>query len=78
MGSGYNVAVVGATGAVGEEMLKILQQRNFPLRDLRVLASERSEGKTLEFKEEKLKVEKLPELSLRYHQILIFWQELEM
>jgi len=72
LGSGYNVAVVGATGAVGEEMLKILQQRNFPLRNLRVLASERSEGKMLEFKEEKLKVEKLSSASLKGIEIALF------
>ncbi len=72
MSSGYNVAVVGATGAVGEEMLKILQQRNFPLRNLRVLASERSEGKRLEFKKEKLKVEKLSSASLKGIEIALF------
>jgi len=69
---GYNVAVVGATGAVGEEMLKILHQRNFPLKNLRVLASERSEGRVLEFKEEKLKVEKLSSASLKGIEIALF------
>ena len=38
----YNVGVLGATGAVGQEMLKILQQRNFPVKELRPLASARS------------------------------------
>jgi len=69
---GYNVAVVGATGAVGEEMLKILQQRNFPLKNLRVLASERSKGKLLKFKEEKLKVERLSSASLKGIEIALF------
>ena len=43
----YNVGVMGATGAVGQEMIKVLGERNFPIGELRCLASERSEGKTL-------------------------------
>lgn len=43
----YNVAVAGATGAVGQEMLKVLEKRNFPVKNLKVLASERSEGRKL-------------------------------
>ena len=39
-----NVAVVGATGAVGEAMIEILAERNFPVAELHLLASERSEG----------------------------------
>ncbi len=46
----YNVAVVGATGAVGREMLSILEERDFPFADLKVLASERSAGKKLNCK----------------------------
>ncbi len=45
----YTVAVLGATGAVGQEMIKILQERNFPVRELIPLASKRSAGKTLKF-----------------------------
>ncbi len=45
----YNVAVVGATGAVGEELRKILAERLFPVGELRLLASERSAGQRLEF-----------------------------
>ncbi len=52
-----NVAIMGATGAVGQELLKILEQRNFPLSNLKLLASERSVGREYEFKGEKLKVE---------------------
>lgn len=52
-----NVAIMGATGAVGQELLKILEQRNFPLENLKLLASERSVGREYEFKGEKLKVE---------------------
>ncbi len=45
----YNIAILGATGAVGREMLKILEERNFPVGELRLLASKRSEGKEIEF-----------------------------
>lgn len=43
----YNVAILGATGAVGSEFLKLLAQRNFPFQNLKLLASKRSEGTTL-------------------------------
>ena len=43
----YNVGVMGATGAVGQQMIKVLGERNFPVGELRCLASERSEGKVL-------------------------------
>lgn len=46
----YNIAIVGATGAVGGRFLSILEERNFPLKELRLLASERSKGKSLKFK----------------------------
>lgn len=46
----YNVGILGATGAVGREMLKVLGEYNFPIGELRLLASERSVGKKLEFK----------------------------
>ena len=45
----YNVAVVGATGAVGSELLRVLAERHFPVRGLKLLASERSVGKRLRF-----------------------------
>ena len=48
----YTVAVLGATGAVGQEMIKILQERNFPVVKLNPLASARSAGKTLRFRDE--------------------------
>ena len=44
----YIVAVVGATGAVGNEMVAVLEERDFPVEKLRLFASERSEGKTIE------------------------------
>lgn len=62
---GIRVAVVGATGAVGTEFLTLLAERDFPLAELRLLASARSAGKTIEFKGEKLKVEELTHDSFR-------------
>ena len=53
----YKVAILGATGAVGREMMKILDERDFPLEELHVLASERSVGKKLPFRGEELTVE---------------------
>ena len=53
----YKVAILGATGAVGREMMKILDERDFPLAELHVLASERSVGKKLPFRGEELTVE---------------------
>ena len=55
----FNVAVVGATGAVGETMLSILAERNFPVGKLVALASERSAGSTVEFNGEKITVQDL-------------------
>jgi aspartate-semialdehyde dehydrogenase len=55
------VAIVGATGAVGVELMRCLEQRDFPLRELRLLASSRSAGKTLTFKGRPLTVRELNE-----------------
>jgi aspartate-semialdehyde dehydrogenase len=54
-----NIAIVGATGAVGVEILRVLERRNFPVAGLKLLASKRSVGKTLEFKGKPYKVEEL-------------------
>ncbi|MBF0240151.1 MAG: aspartate-semialdehyde dehydrogenase [SAR324 cluster bacterium] len=54
-----NVAIAGATGAVGTEFLKLLEARNYPIKNLKLLASSRSAGKTLMFKGEALPVEEL-------------------
>ena len=59
----YNVAVVGATGAVGNEMVSILQERHFPVRQLKLLASTRSSGTQMEFKGKQHTVEVLDENS---------------
>jgi len=53
----YRVAILGATGAVGTELLALLDERNFPLADLKLLASPRSAGQTLDFKGESLVIE---------------------
>lgn len=55
----YNVGVVGATGLVGREMVRMLEKRNFPVANLRLLASQRSRGKTLGFKRKEIVVEEL-------------------
>ena len=54
-----NIAVVGATGAVGVEILRVLERRNFHVASLKLLASKRSVGKSLEFKGKPYKVEEL-------------------
>jgi len=53
----YRVAILGATGAVGTELLELLESRNFPISELKLLASERSVGRSLRFKGENLVVE---------------------
>lgn len=55
----YKVAVAGATGAVGNEMIKMLENRNFPVESVKFLASERSAGKKLAFKDKEVTVELL-------------------
>ncbi len=53
----YNVGILGASGAVGREMIKVLEQRNFPIENLRLFASERSVGKTVMFRGKLLTIE---------------------
>ena len=62
---GIKVAIMGATGAVGTELLGILAERNFPIGELRLLASARSAGKRLKFQGENLMVEELTHDSFR-------------
>lgn len=69
---GVSVAVVGATGAVGTEMLRILEERDFPLKELRLLASSRSAGKRLKFKDEELTIEELRKDSFKGIDIALF------
>lgn len=68
----YNVAVVGATGAVGKTMIRILEQRNFPVDNLYLLASERSAGETLSFKNKQYTVENLADFDFSKAQIGLF------
>ena len=68
----YRVAVVGATGAVGNEMVSILEERNFPVGELKLFASERSEGKFLEFKGKNIRVNKLTKDSFNGIDIALF------
>ncbi|MEW6066869.1 MAG: aspartate-semialdehyde dehydrogenase [Nitrospirota bacterium] len=69
---GYVVAVVGATGAVGNEMVTILEERDFPVETLRLFASERSEGKIMEFRDTDIPVEMLADNSFKGIDIALF------
>ncbi|MDI6755703.1 MAG: aspartate-semialdehyde dehydrogenase [Thermodesulfobacteriota bacterium] len=71
-GKSYSVAVVGATGAVGQEMIKTLEQRRFPVGAIKLLASERSAGKELPFNGNPIKVEKLTKDSFKGIEIALF------
>jgi len=71
-GKSYAVAVTGATGAVGLEMIKVLEQRKFPVRSIKLLASERSEGKELSFAGRPIKVEKLTKDSFKGIEVALF------
>lgn len=68
----FHVAVAGATGAVGNQMIACLEERNFPLKSLKLLASVRSVGKTLKFRGEAIPVEELKENSFAGIDIALF------
>ena len=68
----YAVAVVGATGAVGNEMIETLAQRKFPVKKLKLLASSRSAGKSITFRGEDVVVEELKETSFKGVDIGLF------
>jgi len=68
----YNVAVVGATGAVGEEMTQILEQRNFPVNRVSLYASYRSTGREYIYKGERIRVEELKDNSFQGIDIALF------
>jgi len=68
----YNVAVVGATGAVGEEMRLVLEERKFPVEKLSLFASTRSAGKEYKYKGEKIVVQELKDDSLGGIDIALF------
>jgi aspartate-semialdehyde dehydrogenase len=67
-----NVAIVGATGAVGTEFLTVLAERKFPIRNLKLLASARSAGKTVEFAGKRCTIEELTHDSFKDVQIAFF------
>ena len=68
----YHIAVVGATGAVGAELLRVLERRNFPVSNLRTLASGRSAGKSVHFRNQQIPVEELGEKSFAKIDIAFF------
>ncbi len=68
----YNVAIAGATGAVGGAMLEVLQRRNFPINELRLLASERSIGKKIKFDGREIVVQLLSEDAFENIDIALF------
>ncbi len=67
-----SVAVAGATGLVGSRMLQVLEEREFPIKSIKLLASERSRGRTLTFRGETLPVEVLDENSFKGVEIALF------
>lgn len=70
--TGYHVAVVGATGAVGEQMLLTLAERNFPISKLTLLSSKRSAGKTLKYKGEEIVIQEAAPESFEGVQLALF------
>ena len=72
MSNKFNIAVVGATGNVGREILQILEQREFPIDNIYLLASSRSKGKKIEFKEKEVVVENLADFDFSKVQIGLF------
>ena len=68
----YDVAVVGATGAVGETIISILEERDFPVGTLYPLASENSAGKVIQFRGKSCKVENLADFDFSKAQIGLF------
>src|SRR5438046_5418400 len=67
-----SVAIVGATGAVGQEFLTVLAERNFPIKNLKLLASSRSAGKTVDFAGETYTVEEMTKDSFKGIDIAFF------
>ena len=70
--AGHRIAVVGATGAAGGMTLRILEERKFPVRELRAFASERSVGKSVTFAGESIRVEKVTPEAFRGIEIAFF------
>lgn len=68
----YNIAVVGASGLVGRTMLKVLEERDFPVGKLKLLATKKSAGSEIEFKSQKYKVEDIENFSFSGYNIALF------
>ena len=68
----YNVAIVGVTGAVGQEFLRLIEERKFPFANLKMLASKRSAGKKINFMGKEYTVEETTENSFKDVQIALF------
>ncbi len=68
----FNVAVVGATGAVGEQIIRLLAERNFPIGELKLLSSARSAGKKINFKGQEITIEEAKPESFRNVDIALF------
>ncbi len=68
----FNIAIVGATGLVGRMFIKVLEERNFPVKSIRLFASERSAGSSIDFKNEKIIVEKLGQNCFKGTDIALF------
>ncbi len=68
----YNVAILGATGAVGQEFLNLIEERNFPFAELKMLASKRSAGKKIQFMGKEYTVEEATEDSFKGVDIALF------
>ena len=68
----YNVAILGATGAVGHEFLNLIEERNFPFAELKMLASKRSAGKKIQFMGKEYTVEEATEDSFKGVDIALF------
>src|SRR5210317_1582917 len=70
--SRFNIAVAGATGAVGNQMISCLEERNFPIKSMKFLASSRSVGRKLKYKGRDIAVEELTETSFKGIDIALF------
>ena len=68
----YHIAVVGATGAVGQEILRVLERRNFPVASLHPISSARSAGKSVRFRNESVPVQQLDEDSFEKIDVAFF------
>ena len=68
----YHIAVIGATGAVGQELLGVLERRNFPVASLRPISSARSAGKSVRFRDEPVSVQQLNEDSFEKIDVAFF------